>query len=116
LAAGGCVLAFGVVVVAERLFVVAFGEPWRQAGIIAIWLMPMFALRFVSSPLSYVFYIAGKQHVDLVWQSALLAMTLASFMLTSSFEIAIKFYSAGYSLLYVIYAILSYHYSKGSRP
>jgi O-antigen/teichoic acid export membrane protein len=115
LAAGGVILALGVIVVAERLFVVAFGEPWRQAGVIAIWLMPMFALRFVASPLSYVFYIAGKQQVDLFWQCALLAMTLASFMLTSSFEGAIKLYAAGYSLLYVIYAFLSYHYSKGKQ-
>jgi O-antigen/teichoic acid export membrane protein len=115
LAAGGVILALGVIVVAEHLFVVAFGEPWRQAGVIAIWLMPMFALRFVASPLSYVFYIAGKQQVDLVWQCALLAMTLASFMLTSSFEGSVKLYAAGYSLLYVIYALLSYHYSKGKQ-
>lgn len=113
LAAGGVILALGVIVVAEHLFVVAFGEPWRQAGVVAIWLMPMFALRFVASPLSYVFYIAGKQQADLVWQCALLAMTLASFMLTSSFEGSVKLYAAGYSLLYVIYALLSYHYSKG---
>ena len=116
LAAGGVILALGVMVVAERLFVVAFGEPWRYAGVIAIWLMPMFALRFVASPLSYVFYIAGKQQVDMVWQCALLAMTLASFMLPSSAEASIKFYSVGYSLLYVIYAYLSYHYSNGKRP
>jgi len=115
LAAGGVILALGVIVVAEHLFVVAFGEPWRQAGVIAIWLMPMFALRFMASPLSYVFYIAGKQQVDLVWQCALLAMTLASFMLTSSFEGSVKLYAACYSLLYVIYALLSYHYSKGKQ-
>ena len=115
LAAGGVILALGVVVVAEHLFVVAFGEPWWQAGVIAIWLMPMFALRFVASPLSYVFYIAGKQQVDLVWQCALLAMTLASLILTSSFEGSIKLYAAGYSLLYVIYTLLSYHYSKGKQ-
>jgi O-antigen/teichoic acid export membrane protein len=115
LATGGFLLAIGVVVVAEQLFAIAFGEPWRQAGVMAIWLMPMFALRFVSSPLSYVFYIAGKQHIDLVWQCALLTMTLVSFMLPSSAEASIKFYSAGYSLLYVTYAVLSYHYSKGKR-
>lgn len=116
LAVGGVLLAIGVMLVAEPLFVLAFGEPWRQAGVVAIWLMPMFALRFVASPLSYVFYIAGKQHVDLVWQCALLAMTLASFMLTSNFEAAIRFYSAGYGALYVVYAFLSFHYSKGVRP
>lgn len=115
LAAGGIILALGFMVNAERLFVVVFGEQWRQAGIIAIWLMPMFALRFVASPLSYVFYIAGKQHIDLVWQCALLAMTMASFTLPSIFEASIKLYSAGYSLLYVLYAILSHHYSKGKQ-
>jgi O-antigen/teichoic acid export membrane protein len=112
---GGVMLALGVIVVAERLFVVAFGEPWRQAGVIAIWLMPMFALRFVASPLSYIFYIAGKQQVDLIWQCVLLAMTLASFMLTLSFEESIKLYAVGYSLLYVIYTLLSFHYSKGKQ-
>jgi O-antigen/teichoic acid export membrane protein len=116
LSAGGVLLALGVILVAERLFVVAFGEPWRQAGVIAIWLMPMFALRFMASPLSYVFYIAGKQHIDLVWQCSLLAVTIAAFMLTTSFEGSIKLYAAGYSLLYVIYALLSYHYSKGKQP
>jgi O-antigen/teichoic acid export membrane protein len=115
LVVGSFALVVGVIVVADRLFVVAFGEPWRQAGTIAIWLMPMFALRFVASPLSYVFYIAGKQQVDLVWQCTLLAMTLITFMLPSSFETSIKFYSAGYSLLYLIYASLSYHYSKGNQ-
>ena len=116
LSAGGVLLALGVIFVAERLFIVAFGEPWRQAGVIAIWLMPMFALRFVASPLSYVFYIAGKQHIDLVWQCSLLAVTIAAFILTTSFEGSIKLYAAGYSLLYVIYALLSYHYSKGKQP
>lgn len=115
LATGGCLLALGVMVVAERLFVVAFGEPWRQAGIVAIWLMPMFALRFVASPLSYVFYIAGKQQIDLIWQCALLAMTLASFLIPASFEASVRFYSAGYGLLYVVYAILSYNFSKGKQ-
>lgn len=115
LATGGCLLALGVMVVAERLFVVAFGEPWRQAGIIAIWLMPMFALRFVASPLSYVFYIAGKQQIDLIWQCALLVMTLASFLIPASFEASVRFYSAGYGLLYVVYAILSYNFSRGKQ-
>ena len=115
LAIGAVVLALGVMVVAEHLFVVAFGEPWRQAGVISMWLLPMFAMRFVASPLSYVFYITGKQQVDLVWQCALLAMTLFSFMLPTSFEASIKIYSVGYSLLYVAYALLSYHYSKGNQ-
>jgi O-antigen/teichoic acid export membrane protein len=113
LAALGAVLALGVMLVAEPVFVLAFGETWRQAGVIAIWLMPMFAMRFVASPLSYVFYIAGKQQVDLMWQCALLAMTLAAFMLPGSFEASIKAYAVGYACLYVVYLVLSYRYSMG---
>lgn len=113
LAALGAVLALGVMLVAEPLFVLAFGEPWRQAGVIAIWLMPMFAMRFVASPLSYVFYIAGKQHVDLVWQCTLLAMTLAAFILPGSFAASVKAYAVGYACMYVVYLVLSYRYSLG---
>lgn len=113
LAVCGAVLGLGVMLVAEPLFVLAFGEPWRQAGIIATWLMPMFVMRFLASPLSYVFYIAGKQQIDLLWQCALLAMTVSTLLLASSFEGSVQAYAGGYGLLYVIYLVLSYHYSKG---
>ena len=113
LATLGILLAAGIMLVAENLFAVAFGEPWRQAGTIAVWLMPMFAMRFVASPLSYVFYIAGKQRVDLVWQCALALMTLGAFTLLNNFESSVKAYGFGYAGLYVVYLILSYRYSKG---
>lgn len=114
LAAGGAILAVGAFFLAENVFVVAFGEPWRRAGTLAVWLMPMFAMRFVASPLSYVFYIAGKQQIDLVWQCALLAMTVAAFSVPVDFETTVKLYAAGYGGLYVVYTALSYHYSKGA--
>jgi O-antigen/teichoic acid export membrane protein len=111
----GVVLAIGIMIVAEPLFVLAFGESWRYAGVIAVWLMPMFAMRFVASPLSYVFYIAGKQHIDLVWQCALLAMTLVTFLLPNDFEVSVTAYSVGYSILYLAYLILSYRFSMGKN-
>ena len=115
LAVGALLLVVGVVVLADRVFVVAFGEPWRRAGTIAVWLVPMFAMRFVASPLSYVFYIAGKQHVDLIWQCALLSVTLWAFLSAANFKEAVLFYSAGYAALYVVYALMSYRFSRG-RP
>jgi O-antigen/teichoic acid export membrane protein len=113
LAGLGIVLALGVILVAESLFVWAFGETWRYAGVIATWLMPMFALRFVASPLSYIFYIAGGQRIDLIWQCGLLCMTVLVFMAGMDFESSIKAYAAGYTGMYVIYLLLSYRYSKG---
>lgn len=110
LAVLGGILALGVTLVAWAL-----GETWRQAGVIAVWLMPMFALRFEASPLSYVFYIAGGQRVELEWQCGLLGMTVLEFMAGLEFEASVKAYAAGYTGMYVIYLFLSYRYSKVSR-
>lgn len=101
---------------AEPLFALVFGEPWRTAGTMALVLLPLFALRFVASPLSYVFYVAGKQHVDLVWQSALLATTLVTLWLPDRAYATLWAYSIGYSAMYVVYLALSYRYSRGVRP
>ena len=81
----------------------------------AIWLLPIFALGFVASPLSYMVYIAEKQHLDLFWQIALLGMTLASLSAASDYRSALLVYSYGYGLLYVIYLGLSYRLSLGER-
>jgi O-antigen/teichoic acid export membrane protein len=114
------VLAFGSVaasvvffVAGEELFAIAFGEEWRGAGRAAVLLLPLFALRFVASPLSFMFFLAEKQQVDLVWQVSLLAVTAASLSLPATFPQALLAYAAGYSLLYLVYLALSYRFSLG---
>ena len=97
----------------EPIFALALGESWRGAGTIAVWLLPLFALRFMASPLSYMVYIAGKQHVDLVWQIALIAMTIAALNIPREHNIALQAYSLGYSLLYIFYLAMSYRFSLG---
>jgi len=105
------VFSIGVIFLAEPIFVVAFGETWRNAGIIAVWLIPMFALRFIASPLSYTMYIAEKQHVDLIWQVCLLSMTVVCLFSQTDYKDALILYSCGYSVLYVAYLFLSYRFS-----
>ncbi|WP_405120532.1 lipopolysaccharide biosynthesis protein [Pseudomonas leptonychotis] len=115
LALGSVVFCTVMLFASEPLFALAFGEVWRGAGTIAVWLLPLFALRFIASPLSYMVYIAGKQHVDLFWQVALLCMTIASLTLFTDHKHALLVYSAGYSLLYVIYLVMSYRFSLGVK-
>jgi O-antigen/teichoic acid export membrane protein len=115
LAAGSLLVAGMLVFSVESLFVLAFGERWRMAGTMGLVLLPLFALRFVASPLSYVFYVAGKQHVDLVWQCGLLAMTLAALWWPVGQLAVLWAYSLGYSAMYVAYLGLSYRYSGGVR-
>ena len=115
LALGSLAFCAVMVICSEALFALAFGETWRGAGAIAVWLLPLFALRFVASPLSYMVYIADKQHVDLIWQIALFIMTFASLSVPQHHDFALQAYSVGYSLLYIIYLAMSYRFSLGDR-
>ena len=102
-----------VVPFGELFFETAYGDKWRNAGIVALWLLPLFVAKFIASPLSYVFYIVGAQRIDLIWQSSLLLITLLVFIMTSSFEHTVQAYSIGYALMYSIYIAISYRLSKG---
>jgi O-antigen/teichoic acid export membrane protein len=99
----------------EKLFVFVFGAEWAVAGHYAQMLSPMFFLKFISSPLSYTLYIAHRQLHDLVWQVFLLAMTWASFSLTSDLASAVATYSLGYSCMYIVYIIMSFQAACGDK-
>jgi O-antigen/teichoic acid export membrane protein len=97
---------------APDLFALIFGASWRQAGEYARILSPLYFLNFLASPLSYVFYVVGKQGVDLVWQVALSVMTAIVFFAPLTLEASLWSYTIGYSLLYLIYLGLSYRFSE----
>ncbi|MCY0910719.1 lipopolysaccharide biosynthesis protein [Massilia antarctica] len=91
-----------------QLFAFAFGENWRPAGELARILAPLYFLNFIASPLSYVFFVAGKQKVDLLWQIALFSMTISVFLAPATLEQSVRWYATGYSLLYLVYLCMSY--------
>lgn len=97
---------------APQLFALFFGESWRQAGEYARIMSPLYFLNFIASPLSYVFYVVGKQRVDLAWQVALFAMTTTVFLSSLTLEECLWWYTIGYSMLYLIYLVLSYRFSS----
>ena len=97
---------------AEPIFILAFGEEWKMSGTIALWLLPLFAMRFIASPLSYTILLAQKQHIDLIWQFGLLLLTILAFYVSQSFKISIISYSIFYAIMYIIYLFISYRLSK----
>ncbi|NHZ79733.1 oligosaccharide flippase family protein [Massilia sp. CCM 8695] len=94
------------------LFAFVFGETWRAAGELAQILAPLYFLNFIASPLSYVFIVAGKQKIDLVWQVALFAMTVSVFAAPGTLRQSVLWYAAGYSALYLVYLHMSYQCSQ----
>lgn len=67
------------------LFSFVFGAEWHLAGVYAAAMTPLLWARFVSSPLSSVFYIYGKQATLLIFQTILLAVIVLT--MTASFEL-----------------------------
>jgi O-antigen/teichoic acid export membrane protein len=95
-----------------QLFAWIFGEQWRAAGELAQILAPLYFLNFIASPLSYVFAVAGKQKVDLIWQIALFGMTACVFLMPATLHQSLAWYAAGYSALYLVYLHMSWQCSQ----
>jgi O-antigen/teichoic acid export membrane protein len=108
-----------VALVAPTAFTVLFGPSWTEAGRYAQILAPMFYLRFVASPLSYVLYVAQKPRIDLAWQITLVIVTLLAMILGRFYMspmIAIASFSGLYSLMYIAYLIICYRVARGDSP
>ena len=101
------------------LFAFVFGEKWRMAGVFSQILAPLMYLRFVVSPLTYTFYIAKKQKIDLIGQTCTFILTIGSMILGvyyNSIDLALYYYCVSASIMYLIYLSLSYRFSKGQGP
>lgn len=59
-------LALGVV--SPFLFPIIFGEEWARAGWMLLWMTPWFILQFVSSPISMLLHVVGRQVTALTLQ------------------------------------------------
>ncbi len=108
--------AIVAVLFAPQIFTFVFGARWLTAGIFAQYLSVMFFFRFIASPLSYIYIIAGKLKEDFLIHLFFLFLTTASFYLSNLFfedkKIMILNYAIAYSFVYIIYLVRSYKFSK----
>jgi O-antigen/teichoic acid export membrane protein len=99
------------------IFSFVFGNEWELAGRFSQIMTPLFFLKFVVSPLSYVFFIAGKQKEDLIGHIAMIVLVLLSFVISrvfsDNFYHALVAYTIAYGIIYLYYLLRSYHFSKG---
>lgn len=96
---------------AEDIFMILFGKEWVISGKFAKILIPMVFLRFLASPLSFMFYIAKKQIYNLIGQTIILVLLLSSFIVGNYYNseyITLYMISVGFSLFYIFYIIISY--------
>lgn len=105
-----------IYIYAEGIFAVVFGEEWRTAGTFAQILIPLFFIQFVTSPLTYVFHIAGKQEVDM-YLHIFMAISLSACFIygfndDKNVENALQLYVLINCLIYLIYLTFSIVFAK----
>ncbi|QFU01499.1 colanic acid exporter [Halomonas sp. THAF5a] len=96
----------------EDLFTFVFGDSWREAGKYAQLLIPALFFRFVVNPLSFVIYIAEKQHINLVGMFFLFLSIIFSLVTADTAYFAISMISASFCMTYFFYFITSAKMAK----
>jgi O-antigen/teichoic acid export membrane protein len=60
------------------------GQEWTRTGELIAWITPWMILQFLSSPLSTIFYVAGRQSLAMMFQFFGLALRLGAVLLAIS--------------------------------
>lgn len=99
------------------LFALVFGESWRAAGDYARIVIVLFALKFVVSPVSFMFLIARKTHLDFGLHLGFLTLLSLVFLIGRQFldtvPAALALFVAVYSAMYLLYLALSWRFARG---
>lgn len=110
-----------VVVVVPYLFPLIFGAQWTEAGAMIQAVTFLIVVRFISSPLSYIWVIRGRQRLNFMWQIGLLVLGVGALVLPSFINSELGLYSTLwiYSLAigcwYIVATVISYSLSKGVK-
>ncbi len=102
------------------IFGVVFGAEWEASGEFVRLLVPALGLRFVSSPLSSMFFIAQRQGVDLAVQVVLIVTMVSTFLWAGragsgwTADHAIMAYSGIYSVKYLFELYMSRRFARGT--
>lgn len=117
LSAVAMVAALIVVVAGPQLFALVFGESWRTAGDYARIVIVMFALKFVVSPVSFMFVIARRTKLDFWLHLVFLGLLGLVFLIgrshVDSVPAALGLFVAVSSAMYLLYLALSWRFARG---
>lgn len=103
--------------VAPGIFGAVFGNEWRRAGDLVMWMTPWFVAQFLASPVSMALHITGHQRAALMLQIFGLSFRTGAVLVASL--IASRFVSEAYALsggaFYVVYLAVVLRAVKADR-
>jgi len=108
-----------IVLLGPRYFPVIFGAAWQEAGALLPLMGPWFFAQFLTSPLSSVMYICGKQRCDFfcsLWQLGLRSASIVLGLMYFDMRGAIALFSGANVVFYGAYMFLVLRISHVSLP
>jgi len=103
--------------IVENLFLFVFGEKWQIAGEYAKTLVPLFFIRFISSPVSVINTVFEKQlyglYISLILLTTSLIVIFFSFYYHIDTESFFSYLSLCLSVDYSLFLLFYYFISKG---
>lgn len=100
-----------------HIFKFVFGAEWTIAGEYAQILAIMFLMRFVTGPLSYMFYINNKMKLNMYGQILKISLSTISLVIGIVFndiKLGLLMYSISNSTVYLIYYFYSLNFARGN--
>ena len=101
----------------EDIFALVFGEKWKMAGHFAQFLIILYFFKFITGPLSYMYFIANKLKEDLLIRIPMIATMSAAlyFGLQYSIEIGLLSFALIRGFFYILILFRSYAFSKTQK-
>lgn len=102
-----------------QIFTTIFGNQWYMAGVYARIFAVFYFFKFISSPLSYMFFIAEQSKLDFILHlyiffSSLLIFYLPKFIVIN-LEQVLWIYSINFILIYLLYFVYSYKFTINNK-
>lgn len=102
--------------VVEDLFVIVFGEEWRPAGRYAKILVPLFAIRFVVSPLSLINQVYMQNRLGMYANFILLGISVGVLLvgghLAMPFQNVLQILTLTLCIFYSCFLVVVYYFVK----
>ncbi len=112
----GILGSIGLFFILPTLFSFVLGKEWQISGEYSRILLPMITLSFISMSLSGVLIIRKKMNISMFWQIYYVLSTLLSliigFLVFNNLKMVLICFAIGRSSAYLMYILLSFHFSK----
>lgn len=104
-------------IIAPTTFPLIFGSPWERAGQLVAWMTPWIIFQFISSPISMVMHVTGRQR-EMMWLTlATGSIRVATIVLafSKSPNNLVEYFCIGSAAVYIIYSLAFYN-AAGVSP